>query len=279
MCKKILNAVTVHSLQRVFSGGAGRNLFPCTPTVTVSLSSKSRARGQRFFLQQISALCRLLDLLLYCLVVATMALTKATKAWKGKNFSPYEEQQLYKSCLYISQDPISGNGQRSTAFWKRIPKHYTNHLPTGCEKQPSKSLETKWGVIKHNITKLCGVYKSVVALNEFGTSTKDVLQRALKLYKVKHSKHLSFNFLHCWLLLKNVPRWWDSPTKVQYRNTRKEKAPATMSKWKTVEVPTSTVGKEACSDEEDNVEILSEVCFVKRPTKPVGNKHAKEDHL
>jgi hypothetical protein len=79
-------------------------------------------------------------------------------------------------------------------------------------------------------------------------------------------------------LLKDVPRWWDSPTKVQHRNTRKEKAPATMPKRKTVEVPTSTVGEEACSDEEDDIEILSEVSFAKRPTRPVGNKHAKEDH-
>jgi hypothetical protein len=51
-----------------------------------------------------------------------------------------------------------------------------------------------------------------------------------------------------------------------------------MPKQKTVEVPTSAAGEEACSGEEDDVEILSEVSFAKRPTRPDGNKHAKEDH-
>jgi hypothetical protein len=49
-------------------------------------------------------------------------------------------------------------------------------------------LETKWGVIKHDVAKFCGVYKSVVALNESGTFVEDVLERALELYKVKHPK-------------------------------------------------------------------------------------------
>jgi hypothetical protein len=52
-------------------------------------------------------------------------------------------------------------------------------------------------------------------------------------------------------LLKDVPRWWDSATEVQHRNARKEKAPAAMLKWKTVEVPTLAAGEEACTGEED----------------------------
>jgi hypothetical protein len=270
--------VTIGSLQRVFSGGTGRNLLPRVPTVTVSLSSTSRAWGRRFFSLQVSALCCSLDLSLYCLVVATTTLTEAAKVRKGKNFSPEEERQLCRSCLHISQDPISGNGQHSTAFWERILKHYNDHLPTSFEPRPSRLLETKWGVIKHDVAKFCGVYKYVVALNESITSAEDVLERALELYKVKHPKQLSFNFLYCWLLLKDVPRWWDSPTEVQHGNTRKEKAPVAMPKRKMVEVPTSTASEEAYSGEEDDVEILSKVSFAKRPTRPVGNKHAKEDH-
>ena len=75
-------------------------------------------------------------------------------------------------------------------------------------------METKWSLIKHDVAKFCGVYKFVVALKNFGMSAKDVLERALELYKVKYPKQLSFNFLHCWLLLKDMPRWWDSPTEV-----------------------------------------------------------------
>jgi hypothetical protein len=39
-----------------------------------------------------------------------MASSDATKARKGRNFSPDEEWQLYRSCLHISQDPITSNG-------------------------------------------------------------------------------------------------------------------------------------------------------------------------
>jgi hypothetical protein len=95
---------------------------------------------------------------------------------------------LCRSSLHVSQDPICGNGQRSTAFWERILKHYNDHRPTGCDPRPSRSLETKWGLIKHDVVKFCGVYKSVVALNESGTSAQDVLERSLELYKVKHPK-------------------------------------------------------------------------------------------
>jgi hypothetical protein len=68
------------------------------------------------------------------------------------------------------------------------------------------------------------------------------------------------------------------PTEVQHKNARKDKALAAMPKRKMVEVLTSTVGEEACTGEEDDVEILSEVSFAKRPTRPVGNKYTKEDH-
>jgi hypothetical protein len=264
------------SLERLFAGGTGADLSPCAPTVTALAASPSRARATRSFSPHVSALCRSLHLSLYLVVVATMALTEAAKARKGRNFSPDEERQLCRSCLHISQDPISGNGQRSTAFWERILNHYNNHLPIGCGPRPSRSLETKWGVIKHDVAKFCGVYKSVVALNESSTSAQDVLERSLELYKVKYPKQLSFTFLHCWLLLKDVPRWWDSPTDVQQRNSRKETVPAPMTKRKTVEVPTSA-GEELGTDEDD-VEIIPDAAFAKRPSRPVGNKHAKEEN-
>jgi hypothetical protein len=212
-----------------------------------------------------------------CLVVATMALTEAAKARKGRNFSPDEERQLCRSCLHVSQDPICGNGQRSTAFWERILKHYNDHRPTGCDPRPSRSLETKWGLIKHDVAKFCGVYKSVAALNESGTSAQDVLERSLELYKVKHPKQLSFNFLHCWLLLKDVPRWWDSPVEVQQRNSRKERPPAAMTKRQTPEVPTSAY-EETGTGEDDDIEIIPETNFAKRPSRPMGNKVAKEEN-
>jgi hypothetical protein len=99
------------------------------------------------------------------------------------------------------------------------------------------------------------VYKQVLVLNESGMLAKDVLERSLEFYKVKHPKQLSFIFLHCWLILKDVPRWWDSPTDVQQRNTRKERTPVPMPKRSNEEVPASA-GNADVMAEEDDVEIV-----------------------
>jgi hypothetical protein len=53
-----------------------------------------------------------------------------------------------------------------------------------------KSLETKWGSIKHNVSKFIGMYGFVVALNVNGSLADDTLQRACsntrsKIQKVK----------------------------------------------------------------------------------------------
>jgi hypothetical protein len=42
-------------------------------------------------------------------------------------------------------------------------------------------------------------------MRESGVLVDDMLERMLELYKVKHPKQQSFVFLHCWLILKDVP--------------------------------------------------------------------------
>jgi hypothetical protein len=64
----------------------------------------------------------------------------------------------------------------------------TKNQPSTCANRHARSLETKWGVIKHNISKFVGCHRSLVALNEFGTFAKDTFQKALKSYENKHPK-------------------------------------------------------------------------------------------
>jgi hypothetical protein len=83
--------------------------------------------------------------------------TKVSRARKGCNFTSDKERQVCRSVLHISQDPIQGNGQRKEAFWDCIAMHYNQNMPTWDDHRPSQSLETKWGVIKHDIAKFIGV--------------------------------------------------------------------------------------------------------------------------
>ncbi len=84
---------------------------------------------------------------------------------------------------------MTSNGQKSMTFWDRVQQHYNNNQPPTYAKRPSRSLETKWGVIKYNVFKFVRCHGSIVALNEFDTFEEDKLQKALEFYKTKHPKH------------------------------------------------------------------------------------------
>ncbi|KAH9541006.1 hypothetical protein CY35_14G036600, partial [Sphagnum magellanicum] len=163
------------------------------------------------------------------------------KKRKGKNFCAEEERQLCRSFLAVSQDPIPGNGRRTPAFWDRIHEHYTKNKPENAGERPARSLESKWGIIKHEVEKFDGCYGAVLALNEAGTSVEDVLRRALELYKLKHPKGLSFSFIHCWLLLKDIPKWAET-------SLTDEKKTTTTTPVATTTTPTTMVKLESLSD-------------------------------
>ena len=126
---------------------------------------------------------------------------------KGKNFNRAEEEQLCRSILFVSQDRIVGNQQRAGVFWERITEHYEDHRPDA--PRPQRSLETKWGLIKHDVSSFCGVYSQVLRLNKFGTSVADTLRHSRELYRQKSAKKAEFAFEHCWVILKDHPRWAD----------------------------------------------------------------------
>ena len=184
----------------------------------------------------------------------------------------------------MSQDPICGNGQRNTTFWERITTHFNRVKARGSPNRPSRSLETKWGSIKHDVAKFCGAYKQVLDCRESGTSMEDVLERALEYYRDKHPKQQGFTFLHCWTLLREVPRWWESPFEVQKRSHGGEGSPggsAMAARIAAVPVPP---GVAIDVQEHDGViaegEGLGSVESAARElVRPKGQKAAKQDLL
>ena len=61
-------------------------------------------------------------------------------------------------------------------------------------------------------------------LNRSGTSAADTLRRAHDLYKQKNEKGSDFAFEHCWVLLRDHPKWAEGWTQVKVV-TPKRKAP------------------------------------------------------
>ena len=84
-------------------------------------------------------------------------------------------------------------------------KLHNKNRPISRDPRQSMSLKTKWRIIKLDVAKFCVVYKSMFALKESYTSSKDVLECSLELNKVKYPRQYSFVFVHYWLLVKEVP--------------------------------------------------------------------------
>ena len=178
--------------------------------------------------------------------------------------------------MYVSQDPRIGNGQRVAAFWERVWKHYLENRPFCRPEKLNRSLETKWGSVKHDVAKFCGVYKTVLNSRESGTSLEDVLERALDLYKVRHPKQQPFVFVHYWRILRDVPHWCDS---IVAGNSQPRRPFYTMPKQKgtTPPCPKSSYSTiYASGEEEGDVEAVAECRVPKRPMHPTDQKAAKE---
>lgn len=208
-----------------------------------------------------------------------MAHLEAGKTRKVKNFRAEEERSLCRSFLAVSQDPIRGNGQRNSAFWERITTDFNQNKPRANPARTARSLETKWSQIKHDVNKFCGTYKHVYDCRASSTSLEDVVEKALEFYRDRHPKQQSFLFLHCWQLLKDVPRWFDTPIDVQRRANTQDTLQKTASMSKRKSPPTSApeegTGRDgndiaAASDEE--VQVVAEEEFPRRPTRPQGSE-------
>jgi hypothetical protein len=115
---------------------------------------------------------------------------------KGKNFQAEEEIQLTCSLLVISQDPIVGNQQKGSAFWDRIHEHFKLHRP-GTD-STARSLDSKWGNIKHDVGEFMDCHKHVKKNKPIGTSATDIIRLAKLIFQVKSAKGGEFTVEHCW---------------------------------------------------------------------------------
>ena len=93
---------------------------------------------------------------------------------KGKVYLRKEGEQLRRSVMHVSHDRIVGNQQRARVFYERVPEHYDDNMHVGL--RPHRSLETKWGNVKHDVSKWIGVYSQMLKLTRSGSSVADNLK-------------------------------------------------------------------------------------------------------
>ena len=119
---------------------------------------------------------------------------------------------------------------------------------------------------------------------ESGASLDDVVDKTLQFYRDRHPKLQEFDYLHCWQVLRDVLRWWDSPVDVQRRSVEISPRAVGMGKRKSPPTIAPEVGmadEPSASDEEAVVASgllsLSTTGFPPRPTRPHGSKATKAE--
>ena len=134
------------------------------------------------------------------------------------------------------------------------------------------------------MSNFCGAYKQVFDCRESGASLDDVVDKTLQFYRDRHPKLQEFDYLHCWQVLRDVPRWWDSPVDVQRRSVEISPRAVGMGKRKSPPTIAPEVGmadEPSASDEEAVVASgslsLSTTGFPPRPTRPHGSKATKAE--
>lgn len=145
----------------------------------------------------------------------------------------------------------------------------TNDLPGTCikrwkclyRKRLPSSIALLWrDSIQKEVTFFCGAYKGATYKQQSGLNADDYVKKALALYQVRRG--FPFKFFHCWMILKDKPKWLDAmtPTGPDGTHVVKRKAKGAPLAMESTVVD---MGKLAATD----VPISS--------VRPMGNKMAK----
>jgi hypothetical protein len=107
----------------------------------------------------------------------------AVRQSNAKNLVVAGEIFFVRSYLGISQDPITSTHQKKDDFWMRVQDAWNNKRPT---EWIARNLETKWGSIKHDVSKLHEIYIHVKDLKASEMTERDVTRDLLHMYQLKH---------------------------------------------------------------------------------------------
>jgi len=114
------------------------------------------------------------------------------KQKKGKKIV-VDEMQLCCLFFHVSQDLVINNGQKSVMFWDRLQNHFNELHPISCAPKFVRSLETKWGIINHDVAKFIGNYTIMLALCESMTGFEDTFHKASNLYKITYVSNVQMS--------------------------------------------------------------------------------------
>ncbi|XP_028062904.1 glutathione S-transferase T2-like [Camellia sinensis] len=116
-----------------------------------------------------------------------------------------ESQYLNQSTQVFAQEcAVHGNEQKRSTYWKRVWDFFHKHKKFESNRNEN-SLINQWSAIQLPMNKLCGCYTQIESLHQSGINEDDKICKAKIMYK--ELKKSTFQFEHCWIMLRDQPKW------------------------------------------------------------------------
>ncbi|XP_013729919.1 glutathione S-transferase T3-like [Brassica napus] len=152
--------------------------------------------------------------------VSTLVTDDVGERRERRKWTPTDDVVLISSWLNTSKDPVVGNEQRSSTFWKRIAA-YSAASPkvARCEEREPGHCKQRWHMINDLVFKFCGSYEAATREKSSGCNENDVLKRAHEIFYNNYKK--KFTLEHAWNELRNNQKWTDLSTAKNEGNSKK----------------------------------------------------------
>ncbi|CAN6179702.1 unnamed protein product [Urochloa humidicola] len=119
-------------------------------------------------------------------------------------YTKEEEVRLVSAWLNNSNDPINGNGKKTDLYWGDVTDEYNSTTPNN-RRRTSKQLKDHFQKIKKKVSLFCSSWKEAVSVRNSGQSDEQVMDNAQKIYE--EYKDGPFLLKHCWMILRDEPKW------------------------------------------------------------------------
>ena len=182
-------------------------------------------------------------------------------------FTVHKCEQLARSWLACSQCSITGAESKSKVFWEKLRAHFKAARDGSGDSvdRTLRSLGSKWSELSRDCNKYPGALSQVKALHISGTIEEEEEQKALEHYQKMDDQGKAFNYMGCWRILKDSPKWQLACEMTQKTvdrvNSRKKSRTLVGSSQETADQVQS-------SQLESAKELVTE--------RPIGRKRAKQ---
>ncbi|XP_062162657.1 protein DEFECTIVE IN MERISTEM SILENCING 3-like isoform X3 [Alnus glutinosa] len=128
----------------------------------------------------------------------------SSKRQRGSNFTIEEDNLLVLAWLNTNMDSMQGNEQKHKIYWRTIWEYFHKNK-TFISKRTQLSLLNRWSLIKKSTKLFCGYMAQIEAMHQSGVNEEDKIAKAKLMFH--EFQKTSFQFQHCWNVLRSQPKW------------------------------------------------------------------------